>query len=347
MQCNMCYVRVDQEAIKQSGKRERTVAEWINMAEQAAEAGTLNLLLTGGEVTLRPDFCDIYEAIIKMGFVTTVYTNATNINDQIMALFEKYPPHTVGVTMYGASSDTYQKICGHADGFDRFVRGLRKLRSLPSVLETRTTLVKKNIDDYQAMKDFIEQELGPNQTLRVSVDVYNSIRGSVCDPTKERLDPLENCAFFYKWLDNLYWLLDEEKLQFEEVIDVQKLRETEIAIKRRTLGEDGTYLFNNCGAGISEYFISWAGDMYACGMLPIGCTHPFDEGFTSAWDRLPDQYPKTKVNNKCRNCSLMPYCDSCPAFRIVETGSWDGIPQRACEKAYYLRKRLEPLFQRI
>ena len=77
LSCRMCLVRVDQNRIRELGFRERTTEEWIHMAEQAAEAGTLNLLLTGGEVLIRPDFCEIYEAIAKMGFLLTVYTNAT------------------------------------------------------------------------------------------------------------------------------------------------------------------------------------------------------------------------------------------------------------------------------
>ena len=77
LSCRMCLVRVNQNRIRELGFRERTTEEWIHMAEPAAEAGTLNLLLTGGEVLIRPDFCEIYEAIAKMGFLLTVYTNAT------------------------------------------------------------------------------------------------------------------------------------------------------------------------------------------------------------------------------------------------------------------------------
>ena len=79
------------------------------MAEQAAGAGTLSLLLTGGEVMIRPDFCEIYEAVAKIGFILTVYTNATMVTDKVMELFQKYPPHKIGVTMYGASNETYAR----------------------------------------------------------------------------------------------------------------------------------------------------------------------------------------------------------------------------------------------
>ena len=52
LSCKMCLVRVNGSRIRELGCRERTADEWIHMAEQTAEAGTLGLLLTGGEVTL-------------------------------------------------------------------------------------------------------------------------------------------------------------------------------------------------------------------------------------------------------------------------------------------------------
>lgn len=112
LSCKMCLVRIGQQEICESGKRERTAEEWIHMAEQVRDAGTLALLLTGGEVMIRPDFCEIYEAISQMGFILTVYTNATMVTDKVMELFRKYPPHKIGVTMYGASNETYAKMCG-------------------------------------------------------------------------------------------------------------------------------------------------------------------------------------------------------------------------------------------
>ena len=88
------------------------------------------------------DFCEIYEAVAKIGFILTVYTNATMVTDKVMELFQKYPPHKIGVTMYGASNETYARLCGCKDGYDRFMVGLEKLSSLPSLLEMRTTIVK-------------------------------------------------------------------------------------------------------------------------------------------------------------------------------------------------------------
>ena len=67
LHCKMCLFRhADSEnaALRVS---ELTAAEWIDLARQAAEAGTLGLLITGGEPMLRPDFCEIWEGVYRQG----------------------------------------------------------------------------------------------------------------------------------------------------------------------------------------------------------------------------------------------------------------------------------------
>ena len=49
MACRMCYVRMTPEEVAASGKRLRTVEEWLSLAEQIRKRGTLLLLLTGGD----------------------------------------------------------------------------------------------------------------------------------------------------------------------------------------------------------------------------------------------------------------------------------------------------------
>ena len=59
LSCKMCLVRVDHQRMSELNLRERTAEEWIHMAEQARDAGTLGLLLTGGEGMLRSEGCEI------------------------------------------------------------------------------------------------------------------------------------------------------------------------------------------------------------------------------------------------------------------------------------------------
>lgn len=305
------------------------------MAEQAAKAGTLSLLLTGGEVMLRPDFCEIYEAISKMGFLLTVYTNATMITDKIMDMFRKFPPHKIGVTMYGASNKTYHKLCGCTDGYDRFVDGVRRLSELPSLLDTRTTIVQDNYADLPAMQEFTKREFGPKKVLHISRNVCDTIRGGIARPKEVRLTPEQNMDLVFPGLCNL-----KNQMQKDETI-LQAANSLKPILRHR-IPKEG-YLFSDCGAGITEYAINWAGRMYACEMITKGYTEPFEEGFLSAWNHLPEQYPLSYPIQKCESCKYAGVCETCPANRLAETGDWFGIPDYACQEAKYVYQLLSDL----
>ena len=62
LQCQMCYIRLTESQMIPLG-RERTAAEWLQMGLDARESGLAFLLITGGEPTLRSDFCEIWEGL--------------------------------------------------------------------------------------------------------------------------------------------------------------------------------------------------------------------------------------------------------------------------------------------
>ena len=68
---------------KRRSLKGKTAEEWIDLSRQARDAGVLYVLLTGGEVFLRSDFRQIYEAISEMGFSVQIYTNGTLITPEI------------------------------------------------------------------------------------------------------------------------------------------------------------------------------------------------------------------------------------------------------------------------
>ena len=98
MKCKMCMFRHSSSENAALEARELTAAQWVDMARQLWDAGALNLLITGGEPMLRKDFLDIYTGIYRMGFLTTLYTNATLLTEEILETLRKYPPHRIGIT---------------------------------------------------------------------------------------------------------------------------------------------------------------------------------------------------------------------------------------------------------
>ena len=166
--------------------------EWIDLARQAAEAGTVNLLITGGEPMLRPDFCDIWEGIYKQGFLIELYTNASLVSDKILNTLSEYPPHKIGVTVYGASSATYEKVCGNGAMFERMLQGVQKLQTFPSFLSFRTTIIKDNYEDVENIEELVRREFHYPRELTETRVVSASVRGACADVGACRLDAKEN-----------------------------------------------------------------------------------------------------------------------------------------------------------
>ena len=106
----------------------RTVDEWILLAQQMQKAGTLFLLLTGGEPLLFPDFKTLYLELRNMGMILTINTNGTLLGESWADFFAEYRPRRINITLYGADAASYNRLCHYPQGFDQTVRAIRLLR---------------------------------------------------------------------------------------------------------------------------------------------------------------------------------------------------------------------------
>ena len=94
-------------------------------------------LVTGGETLLRPDFPEIYLALKRKGLLVSVFTNATLVNKEHVALFKKYPPRDIEVTVYGVTRETYEAVTRAPGSFAQFWRGVHLLleRRVPFIVK--------------------------------------------------------------------------------------------------------------------------------------------------------------------------------------------------------------------
>ena len=329
LKCKMCLFRHDDSENKQIMMKEKTAKEWIDMAKQAADTGTLSLLITGGEPLIRPDFPEIYEAIYKMGFFITLYTNATMISEKIKNLLRKYPPHKVGITIYGSSPEVYEKVSGNGDAFYRLLEGIRFLKTLPSRFEARTTIIQDNYDDIYNIEELVKNEIGPNCTLTHSRTVYKPVRGACGDVDSCRLTPKQNVRLY------LRRELGQVKEKVEkEGLDIERIQIAFEGPKAKPIEKDKpeNLTLLGCSAGMDSYTISWDGKLLACQILGNFYTEPFEVGFQKAWNEFPFkvEIPK-KFDKKCDVCKNRSICNACYACRYAETGDLGGAPTYVCK----------------
>lgn len=312
MRCRMCYMRLDPPQIKQQG-RELTTEEWIRMGKMAFDAGTLDLLLTGGEPTLRPDFKEIYTALSDMGFLLRLFTNGTLITPDLMALLRERPPQSMEITLYGASGETYKRLGGWDEGHARAVAAIEELRTFLPSLALRTTITRDNADDFKEMKDFAH---GLDLRLDVTAQPFPAVRGACSTAREDRLTPEELLAFYAK-------------------NDIVSTGGSDCG---QPDPENRTTLY--CDAGLNTYTIQWNGGMVACNVdddpnRPIG--RPLEEGFQAAWDKLRAFRENKPLPEPCKTCPCFAECGTCAVHHRIESGAFDVPARYICD---YVRRKM-------
>ncbi len=330
LRCRMCYIRMSPEEMAPRG-RERTTAEWLALAEELREAGTVFLLLTGGEPLLRPDFPDLYRALSGMGFSLSLNTNGTLLNGEIAALFRELPPAAVNLTLYGADEAAYRQLCGEGEAFRRAVEAVELLRANGTALRLNTTLTACNREELPKIAAFAKARSLP---LRVVTYLFPPLRRGGKDV--ERFSPEEAGTLS---AESRRWTDEPETLAARAAAIRARVPEPCVP------GEDclgGSREGLRCAAGNCQFWVAWNGETYPCGMMPEPVVHPFRDGFLPAWRALTAACAKLPVTPACESCELKPNCLACAAVARAETGRTDGLPEYVCRlTAAYCRRLAE------
>ncbi len=334
LHCKMCLFRHDDSENKAIRAAELSTRQWINLADQAAEAGTFSLLLTGGEPMLRPDFCEIYEGIYQKGFLLTLYTNATLVTPKIMETLRKYPPHKIGITVYGSSADIYEKVCGNANAFDQMYSGVQQLLTLPSKIEFRTTIIRDNYRDMDAIERLVREKFQYTDRLTQSSMVLQSVRGACADVNSCRIDPEDNVQLSYQRSINIMkqYLGNDYS---ENNVNIEKAEVSDIP-------EDKPTLFG-CEAGMSSYVITWDGKLIGCQLFDLFHEEVINQSFKKAWEKYPFLVKIPALNTECQKCQNLADCSCCYVTRYIETGDLGGKTEYICR---YTNAMHELLIQR-
>ena len=237
-----------------------------------------------------------------------------------MQTLHKYPPHRIGITFYGASNQTYQTLCGCPDGFDRALSGARALASLPSALEFRTTLVRDNYRDMDAITQLVEKEFGKSVTHANTV--FQSVRGG-CMPVADcRLTPEQTVDL----------LLTRTARRVRELLPGQPQVQLRLADPQPECeAREPQYTLLGCKGGMDNVTITWDGKLLGCQLLGNFSTNAAELGFAKAWEQWPYTVRLPQVDPQCTACPHLSLCQVCPGVRMAECGNLQDRPQYICQ----------------
>ena len=298
LNCPMCYVHLDPIRAAKQGKH-LTGKQWLEIARQAAEMGVLILTLTGGEPFLHPDFWEIYEGIVKMGILPHIYTNGCLIDEKIVERLKQYPPYNMKISIYGASDETYESMCGVKHGFTKVSHAIDLLKEAGIPFYTTSTIVRENAHDLAAMYRFaVEKQIPFNHTLAVT----GTVRDSIADPHASRIN--------------------NNELKFT----LEALEKEKRPIVKKP--------FAFCGGYGVSFDISWHGHLGYCNFATkpyVQLSDPID--FPAAWQEMLRLTGQIKIPAECESCEWAMFCKRCPGLLCSESGEPDKVSPEFCRQA--------------
>lgn len=329
--CRHCYINVpagDRDAQAQ----ELSAAEIDAMARQAVDLGAMWCLITGGEPLLRPDFAEIYTGLRRRGLLVSVFTNATLINEEHVALFKKHPPRDIEVTVYGVTRETYERITRRPGTFDKFMSGMNLLLTSGVHIRLKAMAIRSNLHEQDAIADFCRTYT--KDFYRFDPQLHLRFDGSPernKDIISERLTPEQIIAL--------------ERSDRERMRVLQKNCATLINDEFTHFGCN--HLFH-CGAGSGSFNISYDGRFRLCSSLWAPPTlYDLKKGsLADAWNNFVPKIRDMRSNRQeflksCRVCPLVNLCLWCPAHAHLETGELDGATPYFCQVAKLRARALQ------
>ncbi len=297
LNCLHCYVG------PQSFRRSRSQNELdtdtiLSLIDEIAEAGCLNVLLTGGEPIFRKDFPTLYRHAKNNGILVTLFSNGTLITETIADLFEDLPPQAVEITLYGATAATYERITGIKGSYRKCLNGIEILLGRGIEVKLKTILMSLNRHEFLDMENMAK---GFGVNFRFDGAIFPRFNGDKF-PLSLRISPEEIV-----------------KKEFYDTARLNQCTKFYSDVKKRPV-PDSLY---NCGAGIGSFHIDAYGNLTPC-LMTKGIKYNLLHGsFLEGWrDSMPlVRQKKVDYSYQCTTCEKKVLCGYCPPFFEMENGS--------------------------
>ncbi len=315
LECLHCYNNLpmgDMEA----KRRELTKEEHFRVLDELVGMGCFWILYTGGEIFARKDFLEIYTYAKKKGFLITLFTNGTIINEQIADYLAEWPPFAIEITLYGRTRETYEALTAIPGSYDRCLRGIKLLkeRGLPLKLKTVATSINKH--EVAAMRQFAEEELGVDFKMDGQINPRIDCSQS---PLAVRLTPEEVVA------------LDMNAPK--GINEYRRLAKHDLESPPSVARTEKVYY---CGGGMNSFAINAYGEI---GICVISQQETFDiraREVRRVWEEslLELRNRKRTRITKCVECRIQSLCGMCPANGEMENGDKESPVEFLCHVAH-------------
>jgi radical SAM protein with 4Fe4S-binding SPASM domain len=277
----------------------------LPMSDPAARASELTL----------EEHVRLLDELVR-GFLVTLFTNGTMINERIADYLAEWRPFSIEITLYGATRETYDKLTQIPGSYDRCMRGIRLLRERGLPLKLKTVPTTINHHEVYEMKRMAEEDFGVDFKFDPLVNPRIDCSQA---PLAVRLSPAEVVG------------LDFQDTQRRE--EWRRIATIEASSPVPAQAETRRY---TCGGGMYGCAIDPVGEMSICVLSHQQSYSLRRGGFLEGWNgRMLEIRNQERVRPTiCDRCRIHSLCSMCAANGEIENGDAESPVDFLCQVAH-------------
>ena len=144
--CKHCVIDDSKDKlIEQHCNVDLSTQECINQIDDALKEGIENIVLTGGEVTIRNDFPILIEKCTSHSLDITIQTNGRKLSDErIIDAVKDVDKIRFLIALHGDNAETHDTITQVKGSFEETCQGIKKMSELGKLIVLKIVISKFN-----------------------------------------------------------------------------------------------------------------------------------------------------------------------------------------------------------
>lgn len=203
--CLHCYQ--GEEHIVTSNRLQ--INDWIDIIRELKQLDVSRVVVIGGEPCIYKDITAILKELTDNQIMTTLFTNATLIDDELSNLIVENKDYIkLKVSLYGKTKETHDKITQQIGSFDKLVANVKKLTSCGVRVDVAVVVMRENQDVIEGIDEFIKSLGAYYSKFDVIRNVFGGTQNQHTPTNKEIINSVKFCCPKFKagkkrFIDNI------------------------------------------------------------------------------------------------------------------------------------------------
>ncbi len=298
---------------------ELTTDEGIRLLNDVAAMGQAVIILTGGEPLLREDIYDLAAHGHGLGLRMVMAVNGTLLTPEIARRLREAGIQRVSISIDGATAARHDDLRAVPGAYEGALRGIAACRQAGLPFQINTTVTKANLAELPAIYEL---------AIGLGAAAHHVF---VLVPTGRGAEMADQLVSPEEYEEALQWMLARQKegrLHLKPTCAPQYYRLWRQDARAR--GEKITpqthgmeAMTKGCLGGQGFAFVSYRGEVQACGYLDLVAGNIREQPFPEIWARSELFRQLRAVDDyrgKCHACQYRKVCGGCRARAYALTG---------------------------